>query len=177
MKLRNERRVVLTALALLMAAPAAAMADWRVDEGVAIVEPTQTNANIELLAISCGDPVMVEVYARGGAVQPDGKEVQADYFYKPGKVRAVVDGKPVALVAAGSDGAVVLFAEGEASASYMAPVTRTFAATLAAGKQLSLEFDITPEKGKGGSAFETMAVFPLNGAKGALDEALRPCGQ
>ena len=52
MKLRNERRVVLTALALLMAAPAAAMADWRVDEGVAIVEPTQTNANIELLAIS-----------------------------------------------------------------------------------------------------------------------------
>jgi hypothetical protein len=47
--------------ALLCAIAMPAHADWRLDEGVAIVEPTATNSTIDLLALMCGDPVQVEL--------------------------------------------------------------------------------------------------------------------
>lgn len=166
--------------AFLAFAPFAAFpahaAEWRVDEGVAIMEPAQTNANIELVALMCGDPYQFEVYARGGPVMPDGQEVAADYFYKPGKVRAVVDGQAFKLVAAGSDGAVVLFGEGSRAQNYMGDVPRSLVEALKGGETLTLGFDVTPANNADGSPFETLAVFPLTGSRVAIETALAGCG-
>jgi hypothetical protein len=169
------KRLLATLGAILISAPA--LAEWRLDEGVAIVEPTQTNSTIELLAVLCGDPVQMELYSRGGPVMPDGGEGQADYFNLPGKVRAQVDNVPFPLAAGGADETVVLFAEGGKADGYLAPLRPDFIAALKSGKQLTLGFDVTPDKAADGSAFETTATFPLDGAAAIIDQALASCGK
>lgn len=176
MKQRLAASLVL-ALGFALGAAGPAAAEWQVDNGVAIVAPTANNSTMELLAISCGDPYQVEVYSRGGPVRPDsGAPVEADYFYKPGKVEARIDGKAFALAAAGSDAAVVLFAEGKAAESHLAPVTRAFIEALKDGTTLVLAFDVTPEpNAQDDSPHETVAEFPLAGSRAVLDEALAGC--
>lgn len=169
------KKTLLAALAL-SALPLPALAEWRLDNGVAIVEPSQTNSNIELVAVLCGDPFQIEVYARGGPVQPADQEVAGDYFYKPDKVRATVDGQIYRLAAAGSDGAVVLFGEGNAAESYLGRLPLPMIEALKSGKVFTLAFDITPAKNADGSAHETVAAFPLDGSRAALDQALGSCG-
>ncbi len=171
------KRLLHAALALVVTSAATpAAAEWRLDDGVAIVEPSQTNANIELIALMCGDPVQIEIYARGGPVMPADQEVVADYFYKPGKVLASVDGQQFRLVAAGSDGAVVLFGEGSKAQNYMGDVPRALVEALKGGNTLTLGFDVTPANNADGSAHETIAVFPLDGSRAAIETALAGCG-
>lgn len=166
----------LAALAALVTATPV-QAEWLLDNGVAIVSPTANNSTMELLAVSCGDPYALEVYSRGGPVRPDGgAPVEADYFYKPGKVQARVDGKAFPLAAAGSDAAVVLFAQGSAAQNYMAPIAPAFIEALKAGTTLTLAFDVTPEANAAdGTPFETTAEFPLAGSAAVLDAALATC--
>lgn len=167
------KRLIATLGAVLVSAPA--LAEWRLDEGVAIVEPSQTNSTIELMALLCGDPVQLEIYSRGGPVMPDSGDVQADYFNLPGKVRAVVDNVPFPLAAGGADETVVLFAEGTKAEGYLAPLRPDFIDALKSGKEATLGFDITPGKAADGSAFETTATFPLEGAGAIIDQALAGC--
>jgi hypothetical protein len=166
-------------LAALIALPTPSLAEWMLDNGVAIVAPTANNSTMELLAISCGDPIQVEVYSRGGPVRPEpvvDDGAAADYFYLPGKVQARVDGQVFALVAAGSEAAVVLFGEGTAAQSHMADIDPAFVAALKTGTTLTLAFDVTPEANAAdGTAHETMADFPLAGSSAALDAALASC--
>lgn len=167
-----------TPLALLLALGFAtpALAEWRLDEGVAIVSPTGGNSTAELLVVACGDPYQVEVISRGGPVLPDGGEaVEADYFYAPGKVEARIDGRRFPLAAAGSGAAVVLFAEGSAAESHLAPIDPSFIAAMKAGTTLTLAFDITPQANADGTLHETVAEFPLAGSTAALDAALASC--
>jgi hypothetical protein len=162
----------------LFAASTPVHAEWRLDEGVAIVEPSTTNGTVELLALMCGDPVHVEIYSRGGPVLPDGDDTaKAEYFYLPGKVRALVDSRPYPLAAAASDEAVVLFAEGSKAQNYLAPLRADFIEELKTGGELTLGFDITPANAADGSPFETTATFPLEGSRAAIDEALAGCGK
>jgi hypothetical protein len=170
------KKVVL-ALAMF-AASTPVHAEWRLDEGVAIVEPTATNSTVELLALMCGDPVQVELYSRGGPVLPDADEAaKADYFYLPGKVRALIDGRPYPLAAGASDETVVLYAEGTKAENYMAPLRADFIEAMKSGAVLTLGFDVTPAAGADGSPFETTATFPLDGSRGMIDEALAGCTQ
>jgi hypothetical protein len=163
------------ALAATLALASPASAEWLLDEGVAIVEPAETNSTIEVMAVLCGDPFFVEIYSRGGPVMPDAGEVAAEYFYLPGKVRAMIDGRTFPLAAAGSGAAVVLFAEGAKADSYLAPVRLEFIEAVKSGTAMTLGFDITPDNAADGSPFETFAIFPLEGARAVLDEALAPC--
>ena len=162
-------------LALVLSTPA--RAEWLLDQGVAIVSPTSNNSTIELLVVSCGDPYAVEVYSRGGPVRPDADgNVEADYFYKPGKVQGRIGGQVFPLTAAGSEIAVVLFSEGTAAQGYMAPVSRDFIGALKTGTSLTLAFDVTPEANADGTPHETFAEFPLAGSAAAIDAALATCG-
>lgn len=163
------------ALALVLASASPASTEWLLDEGVAIVEPAETNSTIELMAVLCGDPFFVEVYSRGGPVMPEAGDVSAEYFYLPGKVRAVIDGKAFPLAAAGSGAAVVLFAEGAKADNYLAPVRPEFIEALKSGSAMTLGFDITPANAADGSPFETFAMFPLEGARAVLNQALAEC--
>lgn len=168
------------ALLAITGSASPALAEWQVDNGVAIVAPGANNSTMELLAISCGDPYQVEVYSRGGPVRPDtgdGAAVEADYFYMPGRVEARIDGATFPLAAAGSDAAVVLFAQGKAADSHLAPISRAFIEALKGGMLLTLAFDVTPEaNAQDGTAHETVAEFPLSGSRAILEEALAPCG-
>lgn len=168
------------AFAAAVAAASPASAEWQVDSGVAIVSPAANSSTMELLAVSCGDPYQVEVYSRGGPVRPDpggdGAAVETDYFYKPGKVEARIDGVVFRLAAAGSDAAVVLFAEGKAADNHLAPLGAAFIEALKGGTRLTLAFDATPDAdAQDGSPHETVAEFPLSGARAALEEALAAC--
>ena len=163
------------ALALILSTASPASAEWLLDEGVAIVEPAETNSTIELMAVLCGDPFFVEIYSRGGPVMPEAGDVPAEYFYLPGKVRAMIDGTAFPLAAAGSGAAVVLFAEGAKADSYLAPVRLEFIEALKSGTAITLGFDITPQNAADGTPFETVAIFPLEGARAVLDEALAEC--
>jgi hypothetical protein len=168
-------RKAVAALSLLLGLSTPASAEWLLDEGVAIVNPSETNSTIELMAVLCGDPFQVEVYSRGGPVMPEAGEAPADYFYLPNKVRAVIDGRAFPLAAAGSEAAVVLFAEGTKANSYMAPIRLDFIEALKSGAAMTLGFDITPENAADGTPFETHATFPLEGAPPVLDQALAGC--
>jgi hypothetical protein len=170
-----KRLIPATALSLLLAA-APALAEWRLDEGVAISDPTSTNSNIELVALMCGDPFQFEVYARGGPVMPADQELVADYFNKLGRVRGTVDTQDFKLVAGGSDGAVVLYGEGSAAEGYLGDLPRALVTALRTGKVFTLGFDITEAKNADGSPFETIAVFDLAGSDAAIGEALAGCG-
>lgn len=162
--------------AALTATPA--FAEWMLDNGVAIVSPVSNNSTMELLAVSCGDPYMVEVFSRGGPVQPDpaAEGAPADYFYQPGKVEARIDGRAFPLTAAASGAAVVLFSRGTAAQNHMAPIDTAFVDALKDGIMLTLAFDVTPDANAvDGSPYETMADFPLEGSRAVLDEALTGC--
>ena len=165
------------AFAAAFGAASPAFAEWQVDNGVAIVAPAANNSTMELLAVACGDPYQVEVYSRGGPVRPDtddGQAAELDYFYKPGKVEARIDGVVFRLAAAGSDAAVVLFAEGKAANNHLAPIGAAFIEALKGGTMLTLAFDATPDA-LDGAPHETVADFPLAGARAALEEALATC--
>lgn len=161
---------------MMLAATQPSAADWRLDNGVAISEPSQTNSNMELVALMCGDPYQLEIYARGGPVMPADQEVAADYFYKPGKVLATVDTQSFKLAAAGSDGAVVLFGEGNAAQNYLADLPRALVEALKGGTTLRIAFDVTPARNLDGTPHETVAVFPLDGSRAAIETALAGCG-
>jgi hypothetical protein len=171
----NKLAAIAPTAALLCVFAAPAHAEWRLDEGVAIIEPTETNSNVELLALSCGDPIQMEVYARGGPVMPDGQEAPADYFNAPGKIEAVIDGEVFPLAAGGSDSAVVLFQEGQKAEGYLDPLGPFFLERIKSGKSLTLRFDILPAGGADGSALETFATFPLDGSRAVLDKAFESC--
>lgn len=112
-------------------------------------------------------------------MRPDadsGTPVEADYFYQPGKVEARIDGRTFPLAAAGSDAAVVLFAQGKASENHLAPVTTPFIEALKGGTLLTLAFDVTSEaNAQDGTPHETVAEFPLAGSRAVLEEALASC--
>jgi hypothetical protein len=152
-------------------------AEWRIDQGTAIVSPSETNSTAELLVVSCGDPYLLEIFARGGPVKPvpAASDFEADYFYKPQKVIAVIDGTIFPMSAAGSGAAVVLFAQGTAEQDYLAPVPRSFLGALRGGTSLSIAFDIEPASAADGTPHETYARFPLEGSADALDDALAGC--
>ncbi len=172
--LAMKRYVLLAALLL----PSPALAEWMLDNGVAIVSPSANNSTMELLAISCGDPYQVEVYSRGGPVRPEPADasVETDYFYKPGKVQARIDGQVFPLAAAGSEAAVVLFAEGTAAEGHMADIDAAFIAALKSGTSATLAFDVTPDTNAAdGTPHETVADFPLAGSTAAIEGALATC--
>lgn len=164
-------------LVLVIAPVASAQADWRLDQGTAIVSPSETNSTAELLVVSCGDPYFVEIFARGGPVMPAaaGRASEADYFYKPNKVVAVVDGTVFPMSAAGSGAAVVLFSEGTAEQNYMAPVPDAFIGAVRGGTSLTIAFDIDAANAADGTPHETYVRFPLAGSAAALDDALGGC--
>lgn len=163
-----------SALAVLaLATPT--LAAWRVDNGLAVVEPDETNSNLQLLALSCGDPFQLELYAHDGPVLPQVWDGPADYFYQPGKIVASVDGRDFPLVAAGSEFAVVLYSEGTVAEHYLAPVDRELIGALRDGATLTLHFDISTSNAQDGSPHETHARFPLADARAALDSALAAC--
>lgn len=175
----NKRVAVLASVVVAMSALSVpALAEWRLDEGVAIVEPAGTNGTAELLAVMCGDPVQIEIYSRGGPVLPDGDDsAAANYFYLPGKVRAIVDGRSFPLAAGASDQAVVLFSEGARAENYLAPLRADFLEAVKSGGTLTLGFDVTPANGADGSPFETIASFPLEGSRAMIEQALAGCAR
>ena len=137
---RRMKRLLATLLAFV---PAAAHADWRLDGGVAIVEPAESNSTVEAMTVLCGDPFFVEIYSRDGPVMPASGKVAAEYFYLPGKVRALIDGTAYPLAAAGAELAIVLFEEGTEAQSYLAPIRLEFVEALKSGTAVTIGFDIT----------------------------------
>ena len=165
-----------TLLALLVL-PSAAQAAWETTEGGAVSRPAETNTTIIGISVHCVEGPVIAVYSKdNGPVLPAaGPKAQADYFYKSGAVRAVVDGKAFPLAAAGSDDAVVLFSEGAEAQSYLAPLDLKLIAAMRGGKQLALEFDITSAKAGDGNVLESSARFDLTGAGKAIGAAVKPC--
>ncbi len=167
------RTLPLLLACLLSATPALA---WEKIEGGALARPIETNSNIEALLVHCLDSPAIDLYAKSnGPVLPAEGGVNADYFYKPGAIRADVDGKAFPLVAAGSDIAVVLFSEGEAAQDYMAPLDYALFDAIFVGRILTIGFDITPAAAADGSPYETFARFDLAGAGPFINEAIDPC--
>lgn len=160
--------------ALLTLTPAFAQVAWVAVEGGVTAKPNWTNSTIEMIMLHCMDGPALDVYSRNdGPVLPDdGKDHVADYFYRQAGVRGVVDGMRFPLSAAGSDIAVVIFAEGTEAENYLAPLDPAFVRAITYGSQLTLAFDVTPEPGPDGSPFETWATFPLEGASEIIEGAL-----
>ena len=162
--------VLLTAIAL----PAQA---WEKIEGGVTARPVDTNSTVEALFVHCLEGPAIDLYAKNsGPVLPLEGVTSADYFYKPGLIRADVDGKSFPLVAAGSDIAVVLFSEGPAAESYLAPVDPDLFKAMLAGRTLVIGFDILASSAPDGSPFETFARFDLAGSTEPLGAAIAACG-
>jgi hypothetical protein len=157
------------------AAVSPALAQWSLDQGTAIVSPSETNSNAELLAVSCGEQVSLEIFARGGAVRPNDREVQPDYFSRPDRLRVDVDGRPFAIVAEATDAGIAL--AGKASrAGAPKPVDDGLIEALRSGSLLTVAIDaVAGENGPDGSPYETVVRFPLAGSKDAIDAALAGC--
>jgi hypothetical protein len=168
---------MLAAALMFAALPLTANAAWEGAEGGAMAKPVETNTTIELISVHCVDGPVIAVYSKGGGpVLPAGDpDAGADYFYRPGTVRAVVDGAAYPLAAAGSDEAVVLFSEGSEAQSYLKPLDLGLVGAMGASKQLTLAFDITPQQAADGSSLESFARFDLAGAGKAIAAALKPC--
>lgn len=165
-------------LGFLFLAPAFAQpVGWHFEDGAAFAEPAEGNSNILRIEISCGgEPYRLAVYTDHGPVLTANGEGEADYFYETGRIEAEVDGIYFPLVAAGSEDAVVLFAEGTAEQNFLADLDQSFVSTLQEGGTLTLAFDITPApNAETDSPFETFARFPLEGAGQAIGEALGEC--
>jgi hypothetical protein len=161
----------------LTAIQSPAHAAWVEKYGGAFAEPTETNSTILGIMLHCVDGAVLDVYSKddGPALPADGSATEADYFYKAGAVRAEVDGKAFPLAAAGSDIAVVLFSEGEEEKSYLTPLYAEVIDALAAGKTLTLSFDVSSTNGPDGSPFDTWARFDLTGATKLIYEATASC--
>lgn len=171
-----KRSLAATLVALALAgATTPGFAAWRVDGEPAVVEPEESNSNLQLFAVACGDPFQLELYAHDGPVLPQVWDGPADYFYQPGKIIANVDGHDFPLVAAGSDFAVVLYSEGTVEENYLASVDRELIEALLTGATLTFFFDISTANAADGSPYETFARFPLTGASDALGSALAAC--
>jgi len=169
-----RKRLTAILAASLCATPA--LAAWEAIYGGASDVPAETNSNIERILVHCVEGPVLAVYIMGGGtIQPKGGGEVNDYFYKPGFISAVVDDRDFPLVAAGSDDAVVLFSEGSLAENYLAPLHPDLVAALSAGKKLTLAFDLTAANAADGSAFETTATFPLDGAAAVIAKALEPC--
>lgn len=174
------RTLAATALAALLAfasGSSTAYAAWVDKYGGAFSEPDETNSTILGIMLHCVDGAVLDVYSKGdGPVLPaDGSATEADYFYKKGAVQADIDGKAFPLAAAGSDIAVVLFSEGEEAKGYLTPLYAEVIDALAAGKTLTLSFDVSPANGPDGSPFDTWARFSLTGATKVIYEATEAC--
>lgn len=162
-------------IALLASAPA--LAAWEKVDGGVTAKPVETNSTIEALYVHCLEGPAIDLYSRDmGPVLPLDGGAEADYFYKPGMISADVDGQKFPLVAAGSDEAVVLFSQGEEAKGYLAPVDGALFSAMAAGKVLTLSFDISPAAGADGSNLETFAQFDLAGAGTLIGDAVKACG-
>ncbi len=70
----------------------------------------------------------------------------------------------------------MLFSQGEEAKGYLAPVDRALFEAMAAGRMLTLSFDISSAKGADGSDLETFARFDLAGAGALIGEAVKACG-
>ena len=166
-------------LAFLFVLPGAALAQessWRFEHGAAFAQPSESNSNIFRLEIGCGEPYRLAVYTDRGPVLPADGQGEGDYFYKPGRIEAEVDGGSFPLVAAGSDDAVVLFGEGTAEQGYMADPDPELLSAIRQGAQLTLLFDITSAaNAETDSPHETFARFPLQGADEVIAQALAGC--
>lgn len=162
---------------VILLAQATPSAAWESTEGGAVARPRETNTTILGISVHCVEGPVIAVYSKDdGPVLPAGDpKATADYFYRPGAVRALVDGKAFPLAAAGSDDAVVLFTEGEEAHSYLAPLDLGLIAAMRGGKSLSLEFDITAAKAGDGTALESFARFDLAGASTAIGAAVKAC--
>lgn len=173
--MKATRLAVLAVLACSAALPRAhAESAWRVEGEIAVGAPSETDSNLLVVALGCGDPYLLELYADGGGPILPKSGGEAGYFYEPGRIVASVDGRDFPLVAAGAEEAVVLFSEGSAAENFLAPLDRAFVEALRTGGTLTLRFDITPASADGGP-FETHAVIPLEGAAEVLDAALSNC--
>lgn len=166
-------RNTIAALALLLATTST-HAGWEAVDGGATVIPDTTNSTILAVMLHCLEGPALDVYSlEDGPVLPqDDRTVEADYFYKKGAVRGLVDGVAFPLSAAGSDIAVVLFSEGTEAEGYLAPLDPAFIKALRAGSVLELGFDVTPATGPDGSAFETWAKFSIGGTAETLEKAV-----
>lgn len=163
-------------LALAIIAAASPALAWENVDGGSMTRPVETNSNVEALYVHCLDGPALDLYAKDGApVLPADGSGQADYFYKPGAVRAEIDGKFFPLVAAGSDIAVVLFSEGTAAQNYMAPVDIALFDAMFVGRTLTISLDITPAAAADGSPLETFVRFDLQGAGPFINDAIDPC--
>lgn len=161
---------------LFLLAPAAYAEPWELENGLAITRPSVTNSNIVQLEVGCGDPYHLGVFTQHGAVLTKDGLGEADYFYEPGRIEAVIDGNVFPLVAAGSGDAVILLAEGTKEDNYLADIEESFITTLKEGSELLLRFDVVSENAADGAPFETYAMFLLSGAQPVIDEALLDCG-
>lgn len=150
-------------------------APWELENGIATTTPSASNSNIVQLEVGCGDPYHLGVFTEHGPVLGREGTGEADYFYEPGRIQAVIDGAEFPLVAAGSGDAVVLLGEGTAEENYLADLEESFITTIKQGSELLLRFDLSPENAADGTPFETYALFLLPGAEEAIDKALEDC--
>lgn len=167
-------KAALAALTLCILASTPALAEWRVVDGVAVVHTTETNANVDSLVLSCGDPVNLELYTTGGPVRPHGFTGEADYFYEADRVVAQIDGNVVPLVALGAGHAVILDAQDEDGD--IGRLQLDFIDMLQRGEILTLGFDVTPQNDPvTGSRYETYARFSLTGSSAVLSVVFSAC--
>jgi len=155
--------------------PMAHSAPWELENGIATTVPSASNSNIVQLEVGCGDPYHLGVFTEHGPVLAKDGKGEADYFYEPGRIQAVIDGAEFPLVAAGSGDAVVLLAEGSKEDNYLADIEESFITSLKQGSELLLRFDILPDNAADGTPYETYALFLLPGAAEAIDNALKEC--
>lgn len=171
---RGMEKTAILLAALLAATPA--LAGWEKLDGGATAKPDETNSTIEAIHIHCLEGPAIDVYSRdSGPVRPLAGGAEADYFYKPGMIRADVDGKQFGLVAAGSDEAVVLFSEGEEAKGYLAPLDPALFDAMISGRTLTLSFDVSPAQGADGTGLETFARFDLAGAGALIGAVVKSC--
>ncbi|MEI5680892.1 MULTISPECIES: hypothetical protein [unclassified Mesorhizobium] len=173
-KFRAMKTVLPLVFALFLSSPA--LAAWQeIDGGISSV-PNETNSTIQAVVLHCVDGAAIDVYSGGdGTIKPAAGGEVVDYFYKPGFIRADVDGSTFPMVAAGSGDAVVLFSEGKEAESYMAPLDDALIGALTAGKLLTLAFDLNPTTAADGSTFETFATFDLDGHGETIRKAVGNC--
>ncbi len=155
---------------------AAQESSWKLEHGAAFAAPSESNSNIYRLEIGCGEPYRLAVYTDNGPVLTADGQGADDYFYKPRRIEAEVDGSTFPLVAAGSDDAVVLFGEGTAEQGFMADPDPDLLAAIRRGAELTLFFDVTSApNGETDSPYETFARFPLQGSGEVIAQALAGC--
>lgn len=168
--------LALASLASCLLAGAASAADWETSDGTAFTHVDETNSTIVALSVQCDGEMNLEVFsANDGPILNSALGATGDFHYQPGKVQGEIDGETFPLAAAGSEWSTVIFAEGDASDNYLAPLSAPFVAALRRGNSLVLRFNLVPDRAADGSPFETMARFSLQGAAAAMDSTGQAC--